>query len=206
NWDDYPIKDLVYFWNNFQSEIPELALFASRIMSIPPTSVDSERFWLVISNIYTPQWNRLTNDHAFKLTCIQWHMAQKENISLKQKEIDNLSQILQQDITMSNSEVSREKSSSINILSINSETGNSEKNYEDESQNLEESRNSQKLEESENSGNPEEEKMKTIENIDILDSNDQNAYCEVVSEYSQVVSYNENVLENWLLFDKLDNI
>ncbi|CAG8521446.1 15961_t:CDS:2 [Racocetra persica] len=29
NWDDYLIKDPVYFWNNFQSEISKLALFAS---------------------------------------------------------------------------------------------------------------------------------------------------------------------------------
>ncbi|CAG8595247.1 12814_t:CDS:2, partial [Cetraspora pellucida] len=74
---------------------------------------------------------------------------------------------------------------------------NLEENYEDKSQNLEESKNSK---------NPEEEIMKIIENIDILDSNDQNAYCKVASEYSQVVSYDENILENWLLFDKLDNI
>ncbi|CAG8835794.1 28140_t:CDS:1, partial [Racocetra persica] len=29
NWDDYLIKDPVYFWNNFRNEVPELALFAS---------------------------------------------------------------------------------------------------------------------------------------------------------------------------------
>ncbi|CAG8696955.1 12740_t:CDS:1 [Cetraspora pellucida] len=55
NWDDYLIKDPIYFWNNFQGETPELAFFASRIMSIPPTSADSERFWSVITNIHTPR-------------------------------------------------------------------------------------------------------------------------------------------------------
>ncbi|CAG8583476.1 9786_t:CDS:2 [Dentiscutata heterogama] len=100
-------------------------------------------------------------------------MAQEENIFLKQKEINNFSQILQQNIIISNSKIIREKSSSINVLSINSET---------------------------------EKIIKTIKNIDILDSNNQNTYCEVVSKYSQVVNYDENVLENWLLFDKLDNI
>ncbi|CAG8801637.1 23010_t:CDS:1, partial [Racocetra persica] len=44
NWDDYLINDPVYFWNNFQIEVPELSIFAAHIMSIPPTSAECECF------------------------------------------------------------------------------------------------------------------------------------------------------------------
>src|SRR5690349_16988882 len=35
NWDDYLVENPVYFWNNFRNEVPELAIFAARVMSIP---------------------------------------------------------------------------------------------------------------------------------------------------------------------------
>ncbi|CAG8593120.1 789_t:CDS:2, partial [Dentiscutata heterogama] len=42
NWNDYLVKDPVYFWNNFTNEVPELAIFAAWLMSILPTSANSE--------------------------------------------------------------------------------------------------------------------------------------------------------------------
>ncbi|CAG8520547.1 4283_t:CDS:2, partial [Cetraspora pellucida] len=68
---DYLVKDPVYFWNNFINEIPELAIFAARLMSIPPTSADSERFWSLMAGIHTLKHNRLTNDQATKLSLDQ---------------------------------------------------------------------------------------------------------------------------------------
>ncbi|CAG8730044.1 163_t:CDS:2, partial [Dentiscutata heterogama] len=49
NWDNYLVKDPVYFWNNFINEVPELAIFVAQLMSIPPTSADSEQFWSLIA-------------------------------------------------------------------------------------------------------------------------------------------------------------
>ncbi|KAF0450252.1 hypothetical protein F8M41_002221 [Gigaspora margarita] len=92
-----------------------------------------------------------------------WHMAQKENISLKQKEIENLCQIVQQDIIMPNfNEVSREQVPLLTfyllivkqvirkqIMLIKMRFVFS------------------KFGRTENSENPEEAIMKTIDNIDI---------------------------------------
>ncbi|CAG8636654.1 13948_t:CDS:2, partial [Dentiscutata heterogama] len=89
NWDDY--------LNNLQNEVPELATFAAQIMSIPPTSAKSERFWSFIANIHSPKCHQLTNKHAIKMTCIWWHIAQEKNRSnhIQNKNINNFEQIVQ---------------------------------------------------------------------------------------------------------------
>ncbi|CAG8785389.1 37423_t:CDS:2, partial [Gigaspora margarita] len=81
NWDDYLVKNPVCFRNNLQNEVSELAIFAARIMSIPPISAESERFWSLITNIHSQQYHRLTNECATKMTCIQWHIGQEKNLN-----------------------------------------------------------------------------------------------------------------------------
>ncbi|CAG8711336.1 14867_t:CDS:1, partial [Cetraspora pellucida] len=201
NWDDYLIKDPVYFWNNFQSEVPELALFASRIMSIPPTSADSERFWSVISNIHTPRRNKLTNDNAFKLTCIRWNMTQKEDCTSKNNNIKNVEQIVQQDIVQQDTimtdsnEANIQPNISIDVLSIDNEIRIFENNEGESSEHVEEQAENQDI-------------MKTIENINMFSTNDQITYDEAIGEitYNEAISEQNKSLENWLLFENLNNV
>ncbi|CAG8728016.1 11723_t:CDS:2, partial [Dentiscutata heterogama] len=94
NWDDYLVENPVYFWNNLQNEVPELATFAAQIMSIPPTSAESERFWSFIANIYSPKCHQLTNEHAIKMTCIRCYAEIISNI--KFNNMDNSNNNLEQ--------------------------------------------------------------------------------------------------------------
>jgi hypothetical protein len=89
-WDDIMTSDPVRFWENLRESVPELSKFAIRILSIPPTSADAERFWSVMSNIHTERRNRLTNEHAKQMAAISWYINREKNQQRRTHVLDKL--------------------------------------------------------------------------------------------------------------------
>ena len=89
-WDDIMTSDPVRFWENLRESTPELSKFAIRILSIPPTSADAERFWSVMPNIHTERRNRLTNEHAKQMAAISWYINREKNQQRRTHVLDKL--------------------------------------------------------------------------------------------------------------------
>ena len=51
-----------------------LAKLAKRLLSAPPSSVESERLFSIGGNIYTPKRNRLTAEHGERLMFMNFNL------------------------------------------------------------------------------------------------------------------------------------
>ncbi|CAG8713316.1 7296_t:CDS:1, partial [Dentiscutata heterogama] len=131
-------------------------------------------------------------------------MTQKEDYTSKNNNINNVEQIVQQDTIITDSnEANIQPNISIDVLSIDNEIHIFENNEGESSEHVEEQAENQDI-------------MKTIENINMVSTIDQITYDEAIGEityneaigeitYNEAISEHNKSLENWLLFENLNN-
>ncbi|CAG8686800.1 2072_t:CDS:2, partial [Dentiscutata heterogama] len=103
--DDYLIENPVYFWNNLQNEVPEMAIFATRIMFIPPILAKTQEKncsnhiqnkninnFKQIVQINTPNSNEICYDKI--ISNIEFNDIDNINNNLKQFEEEDVIQMI----------------------------------------------------------------------------------------------------------------
>ena len=62
------------WWQANSYRYPSISKLASRLLTAPPSSVESERLFSIGGNIYSPKRNRLTSEHGEDLMFLNFNL------------------------------------------------------------------------------------------------------------------------------------
>ena len=66
--------DPMQWWRANKDFFPELARLAAKMLSSPPSSIESERLFSIGGNVYWPHRNRLTSETGEKLMLLNYNL------------------------------------------------------------------------------------------------------------------------------------